>query len=181
MNSSEILILLRSGQTTPALKELYKAYPAIRQFIKTHGGNEDDAKDCFQDALMILYRNALKPEFELTASVNTYLYSVCRFLWKDQLKKKNRESDTELKDIPMEDISTALQQEEEAKFLQQVLSKLGQKCSEILQLFYYEKKNMEEIAQELGYTSVDSAKTQKYKCLERAKQMASEINFSSTK
>jgi hypothetical protein len=40
---------------------------------------------------------------------------------------------------------------------------------------------MEEIAQELGYTSVDSAKTQKYKCLERAKQMASEINFSSTK
>lgn len=178
MNNGLILEQLRSGQPGKALDELYKAYPAIRHFIKTHGGSDDDARDVFQECLIVLFRNAQKKDFTLTASVNTYLFSVGKYLWKDLLKKKNREVSFVVADTPMEEMRNI--QEEEAKWagLDKILSSLGEKCSEILRLFYFGKHSMEEVAEKLGYRNVDTAKTQKYKCLERARAMAAEASRS---
>jgi RNA polymerase sigma factor (sigma-70 family) len=181
MNNGDILEQLRSGQPGKTLGELYKAYPSIRHFIKTHGGTDDDARDVFQECLIVLFRNAQKNDFVLTASVNTYLFSVGKYLWKDLLKKKNREVRFTITDIPAEEIKSVQEEEMQLRWLDRILASLGEKCSEILQLFYYKKMSMEEIAAKLGYRNVDTAKTQKYKCLERARAMASEMNVTTEK
>jgi len=181
MDNHKLIELLRSGQHHKALEELYKAYPAIRHFIKTHGGNDDDARDTFQDALLIFYRNVQKTDFVLTASVNTYLFSVSKFLWKDALKKKNREVSFTIQDAPAEEIRSYQEEEQQMKWLDKILASLGEKCTEILRMFYYGKMSMEEIAKKLEYRNVDTAKTQKYKCLERARAMANEMNVASEK
>jgi RNA polymerase sigma factor (sigma-70 family) len=173
MTNTELLLQIRSGNNKAALAELYKAFPSVRHFIKTHGGDEDEARDVFQESLLVFYRNALKPEFTLTSSLNTYLYAICKYQWKDELKKKNRKVNFEVNDTP-DELFDYEQEELKDKWLEQVLLALGDKCRDILQLFYYRKKSMEEIAIELGYKGVDSVKTQKYKCLERAKEMAAQ-------
>lgn len=180
MNNDTILEQLRSGQPGKALEELYKAYPAIRHFIKTHGGNDDDARDVFQECLIVLFKNAQKKEFVLTASVNTYLFSVGKYLWKDLLKKKNREVSFNI-DIPAEEIRAVHEEEQKLRWLDKILASLGDKCADILQRFYFKKQSMEEIAENLGYRNVDTAKTQKYKCLERARAMATEMNVTTEK
>lgn len=57
--------------------------------------------------------------------------------------------------------------------LRKSLARLGVGCRKLLLLFYYFKKNMEEIATELNYTNADNAKSQKYKCLQKLKSVYS--------
>ena len=51
------------------------------------------------------------------------------------------------------------------------ISKLGEPCKSLIEAFYLQKKNMQEIADDFGYTNADNAKNQKYKCLMRLKKI----------
>lgn len=177
MENEKIIQQLRSGDNREALQKMYKSFPSVKHFICTHGGSEDDARDLFQESLLVFYKNALKPEFVLSSSLNTYLFSICKYLWKDELRKRNRSVNFEFTDFT-EELSSHQEDEAKMSVLDKVLDTLGEKCSELLQLFYYKKKSMEDIAAELQYKNVDTAKTQKYKCLERAKTMAEQMKHS---
>ena len=175
--NSTIVEQLRSGDHRAALATLYTSFPLVRQLVGQHGGNDADAQDIFQEALLVLYRNAQQPDFELTCAPSTYLYSVARYLWKDVYKKRQRETLLdEPSHLPCTDVRTDLERHQEEQQRQQVLSRLlqqlGDKCKTLLQAYYYQRMSMKEIAQSFGYRSVDSAKTQKYKCIERAKKIA---------
>ena len=171
MTNAELVACIRSGNNKEALKELYRPFASVRHFIKKYGGNEDEARDVFQEALLVFYKNALKPDFKLTSALGTYLFAISKYLWKDELKKKNRIASFDVKDAPDEVIDFR-EQEEQYRRLDEVILSLGEKCREILNRFYYRRQSMEEIANQLDYKSVDSVKTQKYKCIERARQMA---------
>lgn len=179
MDNTKLIELIRSGNNQTALKELYTYFPSICYFIKMHGGNEDEAKDIFQESLFIFYRNVQRADFQLTSALNTYLFSICKYLWKDELKKKNRIVAYEVKDAPVEDLEDYKDTEHKSAWLDKVIQSLGAKCVEILQLFYYQKLSMEQIATRLDYKNTDTVKTQKYKCIERAKQMAKEQSLKS--
>lgn len=178
MSKSKINIVaaLRNGNNRQAIEALYQAYPGISKFIRRNGGDEFDARDVFQDALLILYRNAQKPDFQLSCAPGTYLYSVSRFLWKDILKKKNKEQQLskELKEENRFDLDIECLQEQQlkSKKLASIMQQLGDKCKMLLQAYYYQKMSMKDIAAQFEYSSVNSAKTQKYKCIERAKKLA---------
>lgn len=177
LKQSKIVEQLRSGENKKAIAQLYQAFPSIRKFIRNSGGDDADAQDVFQDALLVLYRNAQKADFELTCAPSTYLYSVARFLWKDVQKKRNKEVRLEYEDRKHETIESDIEryQEQRSKTLQltKILQQLGDKCKSLLQAYYYKKMSMKDIAQAFEYSSVNSAKTQKYKCIERAKKIAS--------
>jgi RNA polymerase sigma factor (sigma-70 family) len=177
MHHTQLLEQLRAGKHTAALKELYKAWPPVRHFIKTHGGNEDDARDVFQESLLIFYKNVQKKDFALTAQVGTYLFSICKYLWKDELKKKNRVVSFDCPERP-EEISDFHEYEEKTRWLNNVLTSIGEKCATMLRLFYYKKMSMDEIAIHMGYKNTDTAKTQKYKCIEQARNLAAGITSS---
>lgn len=178
MTNSELIQQLRSGNNKDALKEMYKPFPMVRHFIKGHGGDEDEARDIFQESLLIFYKNVQKPDFKLTSALSTYLFAICKYLWKDELKKKNRVVSFEVKDAPDELVDHE-SNELKDQWLDKTLNALGGKCLEILKLFYYEKFSMEQIAEKLGYKNVDTVKTQKYKCIEQAKLIATESNIKS--
>lgn len=168
---------LRSGNSKKAIAFLYQSFPMIRKLICNNGGNDADAQDVFQEALLVLYKNAQKLDFELTCAPSTYLYSVARFLWKDTLKKRNKEVQLAQDNYPHslieQDVTIYQDQQQKTSQLANVLQQLGDKCKSLLQAYYYKKMSMKEIAQVFHYSSVNSAKTQKYKCIERAKKIAS--------
>ncbi len=55
--------------------------------------------------------------------------------------------------------------------MEHALNKIGEPCKSLLEAYYFQKKNMPEIAVAFGYTNADNAKTQKYKCLVRLKKI----------
>lgn len=183
MKEHKIIELIRDGKHSRALDDLYKGYPAIRKFILSYGGREDDAADIFQEALIIFCQKAAEPQFTLNARISTYLFSVCKYMWKDRLVKENRFTYTDQFD-DLTDISELIDKYEEEKkylYLDTILNTIGDRCRELLQAFYVKKWTMHTIAGEMGFASEASAKNQKYKCLERAKKMAMEqISHSTT-
>ena len=173
MKNQTILLQLRAGKRRKVFLELYKAYPAVEKFIRSKGGSSNDAEDTFQEALIIFYRKASMDSFQLTAKASTYVYSICRYLWADQLKKKNKLQQLDFNgqfELEEEsDFEELIEKESKLKLIDNILLEIGERCLQILQLFYYKKKSMRIIADEMNFKSEKIARNQKYKCLERAK------------
>ncbi|WP_315821201.1 hypothetical protein [Paraflavitalea speifideaquila] len=52
---------------------------------------------------------------------------------------------------------------------------LGERCRELLLLFYNGGLKLKDIAARMGYSSENTAKNQKYKCLEAARNKLKEL------
>ena len=159
-----------------ALNKLYIGYfPMVLQFILNNNGDEDDAKDVYQEGIIVLYNKIKSGDFELSSKLKTYIYSVCRRIWLKKLaqqsKKTNNISDFE--DIVSIDVDIEDHQQKEMQFdkMQSALLHLGEPCKTIIQDFYLNNLSMQDISEKFGYTNTDNAKTQKYKCMQRLKKL----------
>ena len=159
-----------------AIEAIYKDnYGLIQHFVVNNNGSEDDARDIFQEALMVLYEKAQSGTFELNCQIRTYLYSVCRRLWLKKLQQ-NRRFETPIENledvVPVEeDLESHEKQNQQYVIMRTAMGKIGEPCKSLLEAFYVHHKNMIEIAAFFGYTNADNAKNQKYKCLMRLKKL----------
>lgn len=175
IEDQELISGIASGSAT-SLEYLYKAYlPMVVQMIAQNSGDEDDAKDIFQEAVMVLYDRINQGNFVLTSKLKTFLYSVCRRLWLKKLNTNDRVSfNTQEHEelVPVEnDLLEYEQKEEQFTLMEQSLHLLGEPCQTIISDFYLKNMSMQEICEKFGYTNTDNAKTQKYKCLQRLKKL----------
>ena len=74
-----------------AIETIYREnYNVVQALILKNNGNIDDAKDIFQEAMIVLYERVQSEAFELNCQIKTYLYSVSRRLWLKKLVHQNR-------------------------------------------------------------------------------------------
>jgi RNA polymerase sigma factor (sigma-70 family) len=143
----------------------------VEYFVRKNSGTGQDAEDIFQDAMLVIFDRSRETGFELSCSLKTYVYSVARNLWLKKLRSNKGKLNVE----DFEDyLPVQVEENEEedvnlAQKLKEAVETLGENCRKILLLFYYQKMDMQQIAAELGYTSADNAKNQKYKCLQQLK------------
>jgi RNA polymerase sigma factor (sigma-70 family) len=159
-----------------AIETIYRQhYGVIQAYIIKNNGYPEDARDIFQEAMVVLYEKARSGEFELTCLIRTYLYSICRRLWLKRLQQMNRfspgvEGIEEV--IPVEeDLDNHEERLADIQLMESAMAKLGEPCKSLIEAFYIQKKRMQEIANQFGYTNSENAKTQKYKCLVRLKKL----------
>jgi RNA polymerase sigma factor (sigma-70 family) len=179
MQDQKIIELIRSNKNDQALQALYKNFPAVKKMIRLNGGNAADAEDIFQEALIILCRKIRETGFVLNAQFSTYLFGVCRFLWKDELKKRKHllvnDFDAAIEGLEELKLKDWAAEEERIKLAEKVINELGDRCREVLLLFYNGGLKLKDIAAKMGYSSENTAKNQKYKCLEAAKNRLKEM------
>lgn len=161
---------------TKAVETIYREnYNMVQALIINNNGSADDAKDVFQEAMIVLYEKVRSGSFELNCQIKTYVYSVCRRIWLKKLQQQNRfAGDIGNLDetVPVEeDISEHDKRNAEFEMMEKAIGSLGEPCKSLLEAFYLQKRNMQEIAASFGYTNADNAKTQKYKCLMRLKKI----------
>lgn len=168
MNDKKILELFKDGQREKAFSKLYGLYPKIETLILSKGGQKQDASDVFQEALIVLNRNLEKSDFKLTSSFYTYLYSVSRFLWKDIQKKFSKQELHNLNETEVKYFHSVLE-EKKYQLAEQAFLELGERCRQLLQLFYHKAMSFKDISIVMQFKSEKIAKNQKYKCLTKAK------------
>ena len=159
-----------------AIEAIYKQhYNMVQSLILSNSGYPDDARDIFQEAMIVLYEKVRAGSFELNCQLKTYLYSVCRRLWLkrlNQLQKTSPEVDNLEETVPVEEeLETHEQRNLDFLIMEKSMKNLGEPCKSLLEAYYLQKKNMVEIADNFGYTNADNAKNQKYKCLMRLKKL----------
>lgn len=137
------------------LEKIYSIYlPEVILFVKRNHGNLDDARDTFQEAIVVIFKKASAPNFELTTTFGGYLYGICRYIWLRQLKKKFRTEVTLTGDeryTVVENVEEELVELEKRQLFRQKLAEMGEDCRHLLRLFF-EGIPLKEIAQKMGYT-----------------------------
>jgi RNA polymerase sigma factor (sigma-70 family) len=175
MVSEMQLVEKLKGRSACAYDHLYKLYyPTIEKYILSNSGGVADAQDIFQETLLILTDNIEKPDFVLSSSLKTYLYSISRNLWLKVLsKKKNIQLlDNEGKSLNVQDFS---EQEREGQhrltsFIEKIISKIPHHCQQIIDYVFYKNASPEQVAEELGYNNNHTVSNAKYKCIQHMKK-----------
>lgn len=154
-----------------AFGRLYEdAFPQVARLVKALGGNYEDARDIFQDALAVLYEKAVEGRLSIQSSPAAYLTGIAKHLWLRQRRQDAHlltfsELEKEI-EIPEDIIAPP---EKPRLRLFRFLAAAGRKCMEILQAFYYQQMPLPEIAEEFGFANTRSATVQKHKCLEKVR------------
>ena len=182
-NNEEKLLEGLAQNDRKAIETIYRQhYNMVQSMILNNSGYPDDARDIFQEAMIVLYEKVRSGSFELNCQLKTYLYSVCRRLWLkrlSQLQRLSPEVEHLEETIPVEEeLDRHEQLNLDFRIMERSMSSLGEPCKSLLEAYYLEKKNMIEIAENFGYTNADNAKNQKYKCLMRLKKLFSQYKTS---
>ncbi|MEP1097600.1 MAG: RNA polymerase sigma factor [Cyclobacteriaceae bacterium] len=161
--------LLSSMRDDGFLKALYdKLLPVFDQHVRSNSGTTQEAKDLFQEALIVIYRRVKDPNFTLSASLETFVFSVGKKMWLYELRKrKNSIPIIEvIDDSDSNKIDQLLINEEKRKLYIKHFNLLSDGCQEILMAFFKGLK-MSEIAAELGFGSEGYARKRKHQCQEK--------------
>jgi RNA polymerase sigma factor (sigma-70 family) len=157
---------------TIVLQYIYKNfYSKINFFIKKNTGDDEDANDIFQEAIIIIYRKLKANDVVLDCSFETYLYSICRFLWLKELDKRKIEQENIKdnqefqEDIYDEELEKMVDLNDRYRLYQKHFTNLGKDCQKVLQL-HFEKVSLKNIAQIMGFKSEKYAKKRKFRCKE---------------
>jgi RNA polymerase sigma factor (sigma-70 family) len=163
MNEKEIFERICKGDEK-ALEFLYKKYyRMMTKLVITNSGTEDEARDIYQEALIVFWQKATSGNLVLTSKISTYIYSICQNLWRKELDRKKRLSNEE-KDTPVAlDTETA----ERERIIAKCIDQLGDTCKKVLTYYYFDEMSMQEIADKMGFANTDTAKTKKYKCKQK--------------
>lgn len=165
-------------QQEKELKVLYKKWPEIRKFLSTLGCTKDVAEDLFQEALIIFCRKKQSPEFVLDVEPFFYVRNTCKLLWYNESRKRNKQATYELTQDVADLKDDWFEREMKFKTMEGALERLGKKCREILHLFYGLGWSMSDIAYKIGLRNDKVVKAQKYRCIQDAKLMVSEMDDS---
>lgn len=196
LNDQELLIEI--SKNSDHLGIVYKrCKPNCLGFMRkmTNGKISDyELEDVFQDASIILYEKIVKGNFTLTASFQTYMNSVCRFQLLNTIEKSRLTTnyqdnlDNDDYESPLSyhssitDSLDEIENSNEPQFIaiEKGLEKMkaaGGHCYELLTLFWYHRKSMNELTTEFGYNNSDTTKNQKARCQKRLEKMAyNELN-----
>lgn len=166
--SDEELLNGLISQDERILREYYVLYfQRIRRLVLANNGIEEDARDLFQDVLLVLFQKVRSEKFTLTCALGTYLYSVSRLLWLKELSRRKWIShlsvDHEEFIDPGSDIESMNEKNERLLFYRRCFEKLSESCRRVLALFV-EGLSIAEITARLGYKSEQHTRNRRYRC-----------------
>ena len=153
------------------VEQIYDQYfRGILHWVSNNSGSREDAEDIFQEAMVVLYQKTRSGSFMLTSSFFTFLFAVCKNLWKKQLRKRSRMSGDIEKQPDQEDpdgqILEMIYEREEQTLFRSVFEALDEGCKALLGLFF-QGASMQEIMDKLGLSSISYTKKKKFLCKEK--------------
>jgi len=178
MNDKQLIAQLKKRDRN-ALKDVYRQYKTeFFRFASRYSKDTVLLEDIFQDAIIAVYENVLAGKLDdLKSSLKTYLFSTGKFMifkkfrdTKEVATEENYIFDRKETAV-MEDVYEDEGPNENQKKLIESFKKLGDKCREILELFYLQGLKLEEIMSVQGYENKNVAKSQKSRCLKTLREL----------
>ena len=176
-NTKNILELIRKGDNATFQKIYSDNRDAFINFSKKYGVNSYDASDIYQDAILVFHKNVVTGKInELNSSISTYLFAIGKYkifhTFRENSKMKYSD-DIEISeksfdyDVNLYPDNLTNQQ----RLLKIGLNKLGERCKDILTLFYYQGFTLDEITEVLKYSDKKVLKSQKSRCVKQLKEL----------
>lgn len=169
----QIIRLLKS-EDEKTIRTVYNEYkPGFLLFAKKYPIPNEIIIDIYQDAIVALFENAKKGKLDsINSSLKTYFFAIGKYMIYARIKKESQNvAFQSVEDVHFEWDEIDEKEDSKLQLLRTVFSKLGKQCQQILKLFYYEEKNLDEIKQIMNYENKDVAKSQKSRCIKALKEL----------
>lgn len=171
-SDDELIRLIASGKPieTP-VKFLYEQYfYVLSSYIEQNQGSRQDAEDIFQETVLTFIELVQKNKFRGESSVKTFIYSINKNVWLNELKKRGRQSRRNEKFGKEQEIQDAgvekyISNREARAQVFAIIESLGDICKKILLAFYYENLSIGEILTRLDYQNEQVVRNKKAKCM----------------
>ena len=89
MTDQELIDQLKKGNEN-CLQQLYQHIGMVKSWVEQNNGNEDDALDVFQEAIIVFYKNVMAGNYELRSKISTYLFEISKRQWLNQLNRRKK-------------------------------------------------------------------------------------------
>jgi RNA polymerase sigma factor (sigma-70 family) len=151
-----------------AINYIYKNYyRSVKHYIQSHDGNETDAQDVFQDAMVYLHYKICKNEFRLESSLKTYIIGISKILWHRSARRNNRFVFEEIPVKPViENFLYDIMKLERKKIFATHFKELPEDCQRLIILFI-KKTSLLEITNIMGYSSEQFTRNKRSRCKKR--------------
>lgn len=160
-----------------AIRSLYRQYyELLRIYVRQNSGSEQDAEDVFQEVVVTFVDLVEQDKFRGESSIKTFLYSLNRHIWLNELKKRGRMEQRNIKfertrETVETDVSEFIAGREARAQVMQVIGQLGDACKQVLVAFYYQDLSMKEMLAFLPYENEQVIRNKKYKCLKKLEEL----------
>src|SRR5689334_5527693 len=155
---AELVANLRSGKRMDeSIKAIYRDYfNLLCLYVTNNSGSRQDAEDIFQEVVVTFIDLVQHDKFRGESSVKTFLFSLNRHTWLNELKRRGRALAREEKyekgqERSEADISHVMNQREARKQVSDLVNRLGEVCKKILVMFYYENLTVREMHERLNF------------------------------
>lgn len=158
------------------IKHVYFSYKkAVENYVTRNSGTLHDSEDVLHEAIMSILKTFSSDNFILLKTFDAYFTTTYQNTWKCKAKFKRREELTESFTENIIEDNSYLYDEYKLEQIKRLTwnkyRKLPEECQKVLEMFFYQKKSMSEIAFKMDYKNQDSAKSKKYKCIEKLKEI----------
>lgn len=163
-----------------AVRFLYRQYYEVLSiYTRQNNGTEQDAEDVFQEVVVSFIELVNQNKFRGESSIKTFLYSLNRHIWLNELKKRNRMQQRNLKferarSQSEADVSTHIAGREARSQVMKIMDQLGDACKQVLMAFYYQDLQVKDMLNFLPYENEQVIRNKKYKCLKKLEEMLHE-------
>ena len=170
-SDQEVVEAIRQERDIDAtVRYLYHThFDALANFIRTNSGEENDAEDFFQEALVVFIKVVRQGKFRGDSSIKTFLYAIMRNLWLNELKRRKKAlvrqtTYYEQHEQETRHVSELVYENETTQQVLAFFDRLGAHCKKILVMYYYQEMSMKDIAESMHYDNEQVARNAKYKC-----------------
>lgn len=171
MTEQELFARICKGDEQ-ALEIVYqKNYRMMVRMVTSNNGTEEEARDVYQEAVVVFWQKAISGNLVLTSKMSTYIYSICLNLWRKELERKKRFSSEEKDSVEIQEQD----KKERARIIRECIDKLDDTCRKVLSYYYFDGMSMKDIAEKVGFANTDTAKTKKYKCKKKLDELIKSI------
>ncbi len=175
MQDQEILERIKVGDQD-ALGEVYRTHreQVIPWITSNYNCSLEEAKDIFQDAILIFYHNIAKGKLTtIQHSIGSYLYGVVKRQFWARAKKDAKMSRGIIERLQLTDSESedAAELEQKLELVHLGLQKVSKICRTLIKLRYFHKMTMEAISEQMEYKNPSTAKNLKYKCMQRLRKI----------
>lgn len=180
MTSEDIKISIQNGREDKILGKLYRrVLPKAVRYISKNGGRKEDAEDYFQDAVAAIFEYSLDASKAKIENVEGFAMTMVRNRWINQAKKNTRFAYTNDDFDPSvnENITELILTEEKEGALKIAFQKIGDTCSTLLNMYYFQQLKMDKIAELMGFSNAKTVKAKSYQCKKKLAEIITDNKY----
>ncbi len=164
-----------------AIRCLYDRHTALlKDYVRRNSGTPQDADDLIQTVVLNFIKAVRSGQYrpQQGVGVGAFLYTLCKNHWLNALSQRQRimMRETEFYETSsdvhaIEGADAHLEEKEEMEYYLRQFDKLGERCKQLLTAQRRDGLSMKEIAELMGFENERIAINEKYKCLQKLKNL----------